>query len=72
MSGTTISSGIASEWIDLIPDNVGKIATLVGICLSLTLIYIHIRKGNLEIKRLELENEQHRIENYHLKNKGKQ
>lgn len=52
-TGTT-ASGVSSL-LDIIPDDIGKLATLVGIALSMVLIYFHIRKGRLEKKKLELE-----------------
>ena len=52
-TGTT-STGIGSV-LDWIPDDVGKLATVVGIVLSVVLIRTHWRKGNLEYKRLRME-----------------
>ncbi len=52
-TGTT-ASGLSSL-LEIIPDDIGKLATVVGIALSLVLIYFHIRKGRLEKRKLELE-----------------
>lgn len=41
-TGTT-TSGLGT-WMDMIPNDIGKLATLVGICLSLVLIVMHLRK----------------------------
>lgn len=49
---TTISSGIGMIF-DLIPDDIGKLATLVGIVLSSVLIRNHIIKGRLEVELLK-------------------
>jgi hypothetical protein len=57
VSAATTSTGMATvlEWI---PDDIGKLATLVGIVLSLLLIYSHsltIRKSRIELRRMEAE-----------------
>lgn len=57
VAASTISSG-AMSMLDLIPDNIGKLATLIGIILSVVLILVHlgnIKKLRLEAKKLELE-----------------
>lgn len=41
--------------IDLIPDDIGKLASLVGIILSVVLIYTHLRRGPAEYKKAQLE-----------------
>lgn len=50
-AGTT-GTGI-STILEIIPADIGKIATLVGICLSLILIYTHLRKHRIEMILLE-------------------
>ncbi len=45
-------------FLDLIPNDIGKLATLVGIALSAVLIYTHIRKGRLEYQKIQLEIDQ--------------
>lgn len=52
-TGTT-GVGVSS-WLDWIPDDIGKLATLVGIALSLVLIYVQLRKGRLERQKLKIE-----------------
>jgi hypothetical protein len=47
---TTTGTGIGTIF-DYIPDDIGKLATLIGIVLSLVLIRIHLVK--LEIAKLE-------------------
>lgn len=54
VSAGTATAGI-SKWLGWIPDDIGKLATLIGICLSLALLYFHIRKGLLELKKVQLE-----------------
>ena len=42
--------------LNLIPDDIGKLATVIGILLSLVLIYVHIqtaKKISMEIRLLE-------------------
>lgn len=41
--------------LDWIPNDIGKLATLVGILLSVVLIYTHWRKGRIEYKKTQLE-----------------
>ena len=54
VSATTTGTGIGTL-IDWIPSDIGKLATLVGIALSLVLIYTHLRKGRIEYKKTKLE-----------------
>lgn len=50
----TTTSGVATflEWI---PSDIGKLATLIGIVLSSVLIYTHIKKAKRDKERHELE-----------------
>jgi len=50
----TTSTGVGTilEWI---PNDIGKLATLVGVILSAVLIFTHIRKGNIEYRKIKLE-----------------
>ena len=46
-------TGVMGQILELIPNDITKLATLVGICLSLVLIYVQWRnaqKVNLEIE----------------------
>lgn len=56
-AAATISTGTAS-WLDLIPDNIGKLATLLGIILTSILIATHTyklkRDRDLHIKKMQL------------------
>ena len=52
-TGTT-ATGL-STWLEFIPDDIGKLATLAGVILSCVLIYSHIKRGRLERRKLELE-----------------
>lgn len=51
-SGTT-GTGLAT-WLNLIPNEIGKLATLVGIVLSVVLIVMHIRKMRQEARESAL------------------
>jgi hypothetical protein len=59
VSTATTTAGMAT-FLDWIPADIGKLATLVGICLSAVLIYIHI-------KRYRREEEKHKLEIAQLK-----
>lgn len=53
----TAGTGLGSV-LDLIPDDIGKLAVLVGIVLSSLLIYSHsltVRKQRIELRRLQAE-----------------
>lgn len=54
VSAATTGTGLGTflEWI---PNEIGKLATLVGIVLSLVLIYTHWRKGRIEYQKTQLE-----------------
>ncbi len=68
---TTVSAGTTSSgvmtWLDIIPNDIGKLATLVGICLSLTLIIMHIRKMRQDAQEAELKQELLRARIHHLR-----
>ena len=50
VSGATTASGLGTilEWI---PDDIGKLATLIGICLSAVLIYSHSLTVREQLRR---------------------
>ena len=50
----TIGSGMGTA-LDMIPNDIGKLATLLGIVLSTVLIYTHFRKGRIEYQKTQLE-----------------
>jgi uncharacterized membrane protein YfcA len=50
----TIGSGLGTV-LEMIPNEIGKLATLVGIVLSSVLIYTHWRKGRIEYQKTQLE-----------------
>lgn len=54
VSTTTTGSGLGTV-LDLIPNDIGKLATVVGILLSLTIIYVHIARLRMDKQRNELE-----------------
>lgn len=51
----TAGTGLSTVF-ELIPDDIGKLATLIGIVLSLVLIRTHWKNGRAEYTRIELEN----------------
>jgi hypothetical protein len=54
VAAATTGTGLGTI-LDLIPENIGKLATLIGIVLSLVLIYTHWRKGRIEYEKTRLE-----------------
>lgn len=66
VSAGTTATGISSilEWI---PNDIGKLAVLVGIVLSLVLIFVHLINGYSEHKRLGLEREKTKLEKEKMK-----
>ena len=54
VSVATTGTGISTV-LELIPDDIGKLATVIGIILSSVLIYTHYRKGRSEYKKTMLE-----------------
>lgn len=64
--GTT-ATGLITQWLDFIPDNVGKLAALIGICLSIVLIWTHISRGRREDKESELRRKKLELEIARLK-----
>ena len=51
---TTTTTGLGT-FLDWIPSDIGKLATLVGILLSLTLIYVHVAREMRDRRREALE-----------------
>jgi hypothetical protein len=71
VSVTTTTTGVAT-WLDWIPNDIGKLATLIGGVLSIVLIVYwsqrtvtEIMKSRIDIERdrLELEKERRKFEN---------
>lgn len=54
VSAVTTGSGVGTI-LDVIPNDIGKLATLIGIVLSLVLIYTHWRRGRIEYEKTRLE-----------------
>ena len=54
VAGVTTGSGILTvlEWI---PQNIGSIASMVGIILSSVMIYVHLKQHFLKMKLLQKE-----------------
>ena len=57
----TIGSGMGT-WLNVIPNEIGQLATLVGIILSITLIIMYIRKMRQEARESEIKLELLRIQ----------
>lgn len=53
VAGSTTATGL-STWLNLIPNEIGKLATLVGVILSITIIVMHIRKMRQEARESAL------------------
>jgi len=65
VTGTSTVSVGAGTWFNMIPDDIGKLASIIGICLSSVLIYVHalkVRQGTLDIKKTKLEIEMMKAE----------
>lgn len=58
----TTTSGLGT-WLNFIPGDIGKLASLVGMFLSIVLIFYWIQKAVFEIKLNRLELERLRREN---------
>lgn len=54
VSAATTTTGLSTVF-ELIPDDIGKLATVIGIILSAVLIYTHLKKHRVEVRKLELE-----------------
>jgi len=54
VASATTGTGLGTI-LDLIPNDIGKLATLIGIILSSVLIYTHWRKGRIEYEKTRLE-----------------
>lgn len=56
VAGSTTATGL-STWLNLIPNEIGKLATLVGVILSITIIVMHVRKMRQEARESALREE---------------
>lgn len=52
----TCGSGVAT-FLEMIPTDIGKVATLMGVVLSIVLIYTHLKKSRLMEEKHKLEME---------------
>ena len=52
-AGSTTAAG-SVKWIEMIPNEIGKIATLIGAILSFVLIIVHLRKMKHDSQAAEL------------------
>lgn len=59
IGATTVGTGIA-DWLQWIPDDIGKLATVVGILLSLVLILTHCLRAAMEFQRHRADMEEKR------------
>ncbi len=57
VAAATTGMGVSGtfNFLDLIPNDIAKLATVIGIILSVVLIYTHIRRGRIEYKKVQLE-----------------
>lgn len=56
VAGGTMTTGLAT-WLNMIPAEIGKLATVVGIVLSIVLIVMHIRKIRQDARESALREE---------------
>lgn len=63
VSGSTVGSGLATM-LELIPTDIGKLATLIGIVLSVVLIYTHVaqHRARMALLKFELEERKGRLD----------
>jgi hypothetical protein len=54
VSGGTVASGLGT-WTDAIPNDIGKVATLIGAILSLIMIYVSLKKNAREAAEFEIK-----------------
>lgn len=57
----TTGTGVGT-WFDVIPDDIGKLAALVGVILTSVLIVVHVTKLIFDFKKCKLEIELMRAE----------
>lgn len=57
VAGTTTTLGATKTWgwLEFIPDDVGKLATLVGVVLTLVLIFVQLNKLYWETQKNKLD-----------------
>ena len=65
-STTTLGFSLIFEWI---PNDIGKLATLIGVCLSIVLMYVHLKKVRIESKKLEIQIKKEELERKLLEKK---
>lgn len=63
VAAITIGNGVSASILDIIPDNIVKLSTLVGILVGIVVIFCHIydqvrkaRIDKLEYEKITLEN----------------
>lgn len=54
VAGTAFGTGLANT-LEMIPDDIGKLGSLVGVVLAIVLIRTHLRKGATDHEKTLLE-----------------
>lgn len=54
ISSATIGTGVSTV-MEVLPQSFGEVASLVGIILSVVLIYVHLRKSGIETRESEVK-----------------
>lgn len=75
---TTAGNGVMTSILDIIPDNIMKLSTLVGVLVGFVVMWCHIadqarkrKMARLEHEQVRLDNEQKALENEILRRKLK-
>jgi hypothetical protein len=73
-AAVAVSTGATGTgtWLEMIPENIGRLGTLVGIVLSLVLIVVHLRKMRLDAIDAKYRAERNKLEIAQLKWKMEQ
>jgi len=61
VAGGTLTNGVGYV-LGMIPDDIGKLGTLIGAVLSITLIYVHIGKFRADMRSRAISDEKSKIE----------
>lgn len=61
VSVSTTTCGLG-QLLDIIPDNIGKLGSFIGVVLSVVLIYVHLRRMYIEQKKAKLDIETKEIQ----------
>ena len=55
VAGGTMIPGASISWFDIIPNDIGKLAFVLGMVLSCVIIYTRLRQGKIEFEKTKLE-----------------